>query len=152
MMNCSKFCGKDFSKMIQGLWVMVPNALLPWSAIHASWRPVRFCRYISCGMTPSLDSMGLLPDTSNCGLRMRRECRERFPRHQLHGKSLVSDPGRHRGACVMHVPWCMWGSPARGSGKNVPGIPGACATRIFFTYLARLIVHGTLSGSIGLGR
>ena len=25
--------------------------------------------------------MGLLPDTQNCGLRMRRECRERFP-HQ----------------------------------------------------------------------
>ena len=24
-------------------------------------------------------SMGLLPDTSNCGLRMRWECRERFP-------------------------------------------------------------------------
>ena len=23
--------------------------------------------------------MGLLPDTQNCGLRMRRECRERFP-------------------------------------------------------------------------
>ena len=25
--------------------------------------------------------MGLLPDTKHCGLRMRRECRERFPRH-----------------------------------------------------------------------
>ena len=25
--------------------------------------------------------MGLLPDTQNCGLRMRPECRERFPRH-----------------------------------------------------------------------
>ena len=24
-------------------------------------------------------SMGLMPDTQNCGLRMRRECRERFP-------------------------------------------------------------------------
>ena len=24
--------------------------------------------------------MGLLPDMQNCGLRMRRECRERFPR------------------------------------------------------------------------
>ena len=27
-------------------------------------------------------SMGLLSDTQNCGLRMRRECRERFPRHR----------------------------------------------------------------------
>ena len=26
--------------------------------------------------------MGLLPDTENCGLRMRRECRERFPRYR----------------------------------------------------------------------
>ena len=26
--------------------------------------------------------MGLLPDTENCGLRMRLECRERFPRHR----------------------------------------------------------------------
>ena len=26
--------------------------------------------------------MGLLPDTQNCGLRMRRECRERFPSHR----------------------------------------------------------------------
>ena len=24
-------------------------------------------------------SMGLLPDTESCRLRMRRECRERFP-------------------------------------------------------------------------
>ena len=26
--------------------------------------------------------MGLLPDTYNCGLRMRRECRDRFPRNR----------------------------------------------------------------------
>ena len=25
--------------------------------------------------------MGLLPDTQNCGLRMRQKRRERFPRH-----------------------------------------------------------------------
>ena len=25
--------------------------------------------------------MGLLPDKQNCRLRMRQECRERFPRH-----------------------------------------------------------------------
>ena len=50
-------------------------------------------------------SMGLLPDTKNCGMRMRREWKERFP---------------YRG----------------GGGKNVPGIPEACAIRNF-TYLAR---------------
>ena len=32
-------------------------------------------------MIPFL-AMGLLPDTQNCGLRMRRECRERFPRRR----------------------------------------------------------------------
>ena len=55
--------------------------------------------------------MGLLPDTQNCGLRMRRECRERFPRHRLQWKPPVSDPGMHHGTCVTHVPWCMSGSP-----------------------------------------
>ena len=67
---------------------------------------------------------------------MRRECGERFPRHRLQRKPLVSDPGIHRGTCVTHVPWCMSRSVTRGGGENVPGIPGTCATRIF-TYLAR---------------
>ena len=26
--------------------------------------------------------MGILPDTQNCGLRMHRGCRERFPHHR----------------------------------------------------------------------
>ena len=51
--------------------------------------------------------MGLLPDTWNCGLRMRRGCRERFPHRRLQRKSLVSDPGMHPSTC--HVPWCMSG-------------------------------------------
>ena len=80
--------------------------------------------------------MGLLPDMLNCGLHMHRECRERFPRHWLQRKPLISDTGMHHGACVTHMPWCMSGSLTRGGGKNVPGIPGACATRNF-TYLAR---------------
>ena len=42
----------------------------------------------------------------------------------------------HHGKCVMHVSWCMSGSLTRGGGENVPGIPGACATRNF-TYLVR---------------
>ena len=58
---------------------------------------------------------------------MRRECRERFPRHRLQRKLLVSDPGMHHGTCVMHVPWCMSWSLTRGGRENVPGIPGACA-------------------------
>ena len=47
--------------------------------------------------------MDLLPDTKNCWLCMRRECRERFPHHRFHRKQLVSDPGTH-------VPWCIGGS------------------------------------------
>ena len=67
---------------------------------------------------------------------MRWECRERFPRHWLQRKPLVSDSGMHHGTCVMHVSWCMSGSLTRGGGEKVPGIPGACATRNF-TYLVR---------------
>ena len=75
---------------------------------------------------------------------MRRECRERFPRHRVQRKRLVSYPGMHRGTCVTHVPWCMSGSLIHGGGENVPGIPSAYATRNF-TYLARGPWHGTLS-------
>ena len=78
--------------------------------------------------------MGLLPDTQNCKLRMRRECS--FPCHRLQRKPLVSNPGMHHGTCVTYVPWCMSGSLTSGGGENVPCIPGACATRNF-AYLAR---------------
>ena len=59
-----------------------------------------------------------------------------FSCHRLQRKPLVSDPGMHHGTCVTHVPWCMSGSLSGGSGENVLGIPGACATRNF-TYLVR---------------
>ena len=73
--------------------------------------------------------MGLLSDTKKYRLRMRQECRKRFPRHRLQRKPLVSDPGIHHGTCFT-------GSRIRGDGENVPGIPGACATRNF-AYLVR---------------
>ena len=91
---------------------------------------------------------GHLPDTQNCGLRMRRECRERFLHHRLQRKLVVSDPGMHHGTCVKHVPWCMSGSLTSGGRANVPGIPGAGATRNF-AYLVRgplsLYIHGLLA-------
>ena len=48
--------------------------------------------------------MGFLPDKLNCGLRTRRECRKRFPRHHR-----VNNPDMHHGTCVTHVPGCMPG-------------------------------------------
>ena len=53
-----------------------------------------------------------------------------FSCHRFQRKPLVSDPGMHHGTCVTHVPWCMPGSLTCGDGKNVPGIPGACAPAI----------------------
>ena len=61
---------------------------------------------------------------------MRRECRERFPRHRLQRKPQVIDPDMHHDTRVTHVPWCMLGSLTRGGGEKVPGIPGACAPAI----------------------
>ena len=55
---------------------------------------------------------------------------------RIQRKLLVSDPSTHHGTCVTHVPWCMSGSLTCGGGENVPGIPGACATRNS-AYLAR---------------
>ena len=81
-------------------------------------------------------TMDLLPDTQNCGLHMRRECRERFPLHRLQRKRLITYPGMHHGTCFTHVPWCMSGSLTHGGGENVPGIPGAFTTRNF-AYLVR---------------
>ena len=81
--------------------------------------------------TINTSNMDLLQDTSNCTLRMRRECRERFPHHRLQKKPLVSDHDMHHGTCATHVPWCMLGLLTRGGGENVPGIPGACATPNF---------------------
>ena len=43
--------------------------------------------------------MGLLPDTQNYELRMRQECRERFPRHRLQGKHLVRQARAVRDVC-----------------------------------------------------
>ena len=44
-------------------------------------------------------------------------------------KPLVSNPGMHYVTCITHVSRCMSGSLTCGGGKNVSGIPGACATR-----------------------
>ena len=45
--------------------------------------------------------MGLLPHTENCGLRMRRECRERFPR--LRGLAIPTRITARDARAVVHV-------------------------------------------------
>ena len=113
--------------MVWKWWMFCPNVLKRFRRTH-----LRLI-YEERGQ---IAVMGLLPDRQNCGLRMRRECRERFPRHRLQRKQLVNDPGMRHGTCITHVSWSMSGSLTRGGRENVPGIPGTCATRNF-TYLAR---------------
>ena len=81
-------------------------------------------------------STGLLPDTQNHGLRMRRESREHFPRHLR-----LAIP-----TCITARAWRMCRDACRDrqlavsfdvdGGKNLSGIPSACVTRNF-TYLVR---------------
>ena len=62
---------------------------------------------------------------------MRRECQERFPRHWIQMKPLVSHSGMHHSTYVTRVPWCMSGSLTRGDEENVSGIPCVCAAHNF---------------------
>ena len=58
-----------------------------------------------------------------------------FPPPQT-SKETASLRSRHASRHVRHVPWCILGSLNRGGRENVPGIPGACATRKF-AYVVR---------------
>ena len=64
---------------------------------------------------------------------MRRECRERFSRHRLQ-KGTARKRSRHASWHVRHARAMMHVRIA--NPPNVPGIPGACATRNF-AYLVR---------------
>ena len=90
--------------------------------------------------------LALLLDTNNCGLRMGRDYRERFPCHRRQRKRLNSDTGMHHGTCVTHVPWCMSGSLTGSDEKNVPGIPGTCSNHSF-TYLSKRPIDTILGNS-----
>ena len=68
-------------------------------------------------------SLDLLPDTQNCGLRMRRDVGNVFPATDFKGNRCY----RSRHASRHAKP--RWR-------ENVPGISGACATRNF-AYLVR---------------
>ena len=70
--------------------------------VYHVWGGDRLTRTMTqsnCHLRP----MGLLPDTYNCGLRMCREYRERFPRHRLERKPLASDPSMHDATFPAHA-------------------------------------------------
>ena len=101
-------------------------------AVSSSW-------FWLFGMQPGR-CMGLLSDTQNYELRMRWECRARSSRHRglaiptfitARASRTCRDACRDRYLAV---------SFEVGGGENVPGIPGACATRNF-TYLVRGPLH-----------
>ena len=48
-----------------------------------SYKEWTHCTWLCFGEYISLVTMDLFPDTQNRALRMRRECRGRFPRHRL---------------------------------------------------------------------
>ena len=98
-------------------YVIMSSGSRSWGGLENKRRRIFWdVQYISC------DSMCLLPDMHNCGLRMRREWRERFPSKGLQMKPLFRDPDMHQDMCVTHVPWCMSGSLSAGGGENNPGI------------------------------
>ena len=122
------------------LWSLKePNFMFSTISIQDTWlendQDTSLSKIPEYNLIKAVVYMGLLPDTKNCGLRMHRECWERFPRRRLQRKPPVSDPGMHNGTCVTHVPWCMSGSLIHGGRENVSDIPGACAP-LNFTYLA----------------
>ena len=93
-----------------------------------------YCSCVMCMATLSLWASYQIRKISGCACTVNAG--NVFPRHRFQRKPLVIDPDMHHGTCVKHVPWCMSGSITNDGGENVPGIPGACATRNF-AYLVR---------------
>ena len=82
--------------------------VFPFFIVILSLLQVRTTRWVVCRHKRSkYHCLGLLPDAYHCRLLMRRECQERFPRHRLQRKPLVSDPDMQHGTCVTHAPWGM---------------------------------------------
>ena len=84
-------------------------------------------------------SMGLLPDTRNCGCACARNAGNVFPVTAGERSRHASRHVRHvlDARAVMHAGIINYRFPLKSAaGENVPGIPGACAT-CNFTYLVR---------------
>ena len=101
------FClGCNMLKFVNFTWQCISSVddfyVINISQMSKIYRPDRWLSDDAISGCSTTTNMGLLPDTKNCGLLMRRECRERFPRHR--------DPDKHHGTCVMYVPWWITGS------------------------------------------
>ena len=82
-----------------------------------------FLRVVSLALKQRDCSMGLLPDTWNCRLRMRRECRERFPLPPISENRLLAIP-----ACITARAWRTCRDACRDclhavTGKTFPAFP-----------------------------
>ena len=120
------FC--DSKTMLRCKMYLLLNDLLPKMILSIAFKRIE-------SSTTSLlfrPYMGLLPDTHNWWLLMRRECRERFPRDRgLAIPTCIATRAWRTArtccdACLDHklaVPFEVGGE------ENVLGIPGSCTTR-----------------------
>ena len=114
------------------------TSVIRYNQMHQTWIKRVFSTQLTAWTTTTMD---LLPDTKNCALRMRRKCRERYPRHWLQSKPLVGDPGMHHSTCVTHVPWCMSGSLTRSGGEKFPAYAQPAILRIWKKFHANQILR-----------
>ena len=78
------------------------------------------------------EGMGLLPGTSKCGLRMRRQFRERFPRH---GGLAISTCITAHVRAVIHVGITNYRIPLNSvAGKTFPAFPAHAQTAILYKW------------------
>ena len=126
---------------INKLWTRIVSSLNCWQSNHREFFVLAvngYNKYAWNGskMTCMVDTMGLLPDTQNCGCARAGNAGNVFPvtagKRSQHASRHVRDA-----RAVMHAGIANLRFPLRSAaGENVPGIPRACAT-CNFTYLVR---------------
>ena len=105
-------CDICYMPILQLIWLL----LLPVRSscermlLMKTWFCCAYCRgrkHVMPKCCSGDSTMGLLPNTSNCGCACARNAGNVFP------ATAVSNPDMHHGTCVTHVPWCMPGSLTR---------------------------------------
>ena len=120
----------------------LPQPRMSYCQSTAQCECVNKARFLQCHATPIQNflkgwgRMSLLPNTSNCGCACAGNARNGFPATTGKQSRYASRHVRDARA-VMHAGIANSRFPFNSAaGENVPGIPGACATRNF-TYLVR---------------